>query len=146
MSFLASLAPGYPCPKSESKCGTELFLTLINTKHQKRSALYPQIHQSSWTVLLCSQSLWQMQQACKTCPAFFFLKVSGVLSVSGLRICSCSLPAAWALWSVPARLLLLGSACHCLSPGAQCFLLPQDVPAGLCSWELWGFSNKLLAS
>lgn len=74
MSFLAGLAPGYPCPKSESKCGTELFLTLINTKvhqHQKRSALYPQIHQSSWTVLLCSQSLWQMQQACKTlCPTF----------------------------------------------------------------------------
>lgn len=108
------------------------------TSAPKRSALYPQIHQSSWTVLLCSWSLWQMQQACKRCPTFFFSKVSGVLSVSSLRNCTCSLPAAWALWSVPVMgcSALLGSACQCLSPGAQCLLLPQDIPAGLCSWEL----------
>lgn len=140
MSFLASLAPGYPCPKSESKCDTELFLTLVSIRvhqHQKRSALYPQIHQSSWTVLLCSQSLWQMQQACRRYPTFFFSKVSGVLSVSSLRNCTCSLPAAQALWSVPV------TGCSCLALhvitsviGAQCLLLPQDIPAGLCSWEL----------
>lgn len=72
-----------------------------STSAPKRSALYPQIHQSSWTVLLCSWSLWQMQQARKRCPTFFFPKVSGVFSVSSLRSCTCSLPAAWALWSVP---------------------------------------------
>lgn len=79
------------------------------TSVPKRSALYPQIHQSSWTVLLCSQSLWQMQQACKRCPTFFFSKVSGVSSVSNLRNCTCSLPAAWALWSVPV------TGCSCLA-------------------------------
>lgn len=67
----------------------------------KRSALYPQIHQSSWTELPCSWSPWQMQQACKRCPTFFFSKVSGVFSVLCLRSCTCSLPAAWAFWSVP---------------------------------------------
>lgn len=85
------------------------------TSAPKRSALYPQIHQSSWTVLLCSWSLWQMQQACKRCPTFFFSKVSGVLSVSSLRNCTCSLPAAWALWSVP----VMGCSCLALHVSAS---------------------------
>lgn len=104
------------------------------TSAPKRSALYPQIHQFSWTVLLCSWPLCQMQQACKRCPTFFFSEVSGVLSVSSLKNCTCSLPAAWSVPVIGCSCLALHVTTSLLELSAFCF--PQDIPAGICSWEL----------
>lgn len=101
VSFLASLAPGYPCPKSESECGTELFLTLLNTRvhqHQKDQLC---ILRSTNLAGQCCSAAGPHARCSKRCPTFFFCKSSGVFSVSSLRSCTCSLPAAWALWSVP---------------------------------------------
>lgn len=134
MSSLASLASGYSCPKSESKCGTELFLTLVNTRvHQ---------HQKDQLCILRSTNL-----AGQCCPAAgpcgrCSKHAKGVPHFSSLRSQEFSQsqkqpPCCLGSLECPCHgLLLLGSACHCLSPGAQCLLLPQDIPAGLCSWEL----------
>jgi len=75
---------GYPYSKFECKCGTELFLTLVNnssTLSQKILALYPQIHQSRWmgdapTACMCGR----MQLACKDVPSF-----SSLSSLAGLK-------------------------------------------------------------
>lgn len=91
------------------------------TSAPKRSALYPQIHQFSWTVLLCSWPLCQMQQACKRCPTFFFSEVSGVLSVSSLKNCTCSLPAAWSVPVIGCSCLALHVTTSLLELSAFCF-------------------------
>lgn len=73
--FSSFLTSAYPCIKFECKCGTELFLTLVNNSYtlsQKVLGLYPQIHQSRLmgdtpAACLCGR----MQTACKDVPTFF---------------------------------------------------------------------------
>lgn len=72
--FSSCLASAYPCLKFECKCGTELFLTLVNnsnTLSQKVLALYPQIHQSRLMGVPPAASMCgRMQIACKDVRSF----------------------------------------------------------------------------
>lgn len=121
--FSSQVATGYPCPQFECRCGTELFLTLVdNTSTSPQEiALYPQIHQCRWmgdepTACTCGR----MQLACKDSPNFSSLSsptgLKSFVSGKSQTVLAAS-PTAWTLQRVPGHgLLLLGSAWRCLSP------------------------------
>lgn len=148
MSFLASLAPGYPCPKSESKRDTELFLTLVNTRvHQHQKDQLCILRSTNLAGQCCSAAgpCGRCSKHAKGVPHFFFSKVSGVLSVSSLRNCTCSLPAAWAFRSVPVigcSCLALHVTASLLELSAFCFLRTYLLALFLGASLRWGFSNK----
>lgn len=152
MSFLASLAPGYPCPKSESKHGTELFLTLVNTRvHQHQKDQLCILRSTNLAGQCCSAAgpCGRCSKPAKDVPRFSSLRSQ--------EFCQCQVsetaPAASLLpglsgvslsWAAPAWLCmsvpLSWSSVPSASPGHTCWAL--FLGASLC----WGFSNKPLSS
>lgn len=143
--FSSSLASACPCLKFECKCGTELFLTLVNnsnTLSQKVLTLYPQIHQSRLMgdpPADCVK-LWNADSL-QRCPEFFLFK----FPTRSQEFCQWQVsktapeasPSAWTLQSVlGCSVLLLCCACCCLFPSAWYLLLSQDIfsVVSSCFW------------